>query len=480
MQRKFLSNLGILLFLNILIKPFYLLVVEAGVQNEVGSSEYGRYASLLSLSVLLNIFLDLGVNNFTSKSLAANTAHPRNLLSGIFGLRALMSILYFALVFACALVLGFRGEALVLLGMLGLNQLLSGLVLYLRSVLTGLMQFKQDALISILDRSLIIFLLAPILFHVVDFFPISIFSFVIAQTIGYLATLCVALFFVLSKTGKLRISWEPDFNRKILKESFPYALLVLLMMFYYKTDTIMLERMLPDGAYHAGVYARGYRLFEAGNMIGYLFAVLLLPILSKLFASGSNVSVIVNHAFRLLFFIAAVSMVSSWLWAETILNMVYTQDIEKATPIFQVLMTSFLFLMMGHLWSTVLTAYGDLKVLNWAALGAVVLNILLNLILIPKYEALGSAVASLITQFAVVLVQWLRAASLTKAHLPGAAMIRSLLFLTSMIISGYVLTINMHQSLLSLGIFLVLALLLSWIFGVFNLNRVKAILAEKD
>ena len=67
------------------------------------------------------------------------------------------------------------------------------------------------------------------------------------------------------------------FNMVILRKSFPYALLILLMGFYYRTDGIMLERMLENGAYEAGVYAQAFRFFEAGNMLAYLFGVLLFP-----------------------------------------------------------------------------------------------------------------------------------------------------------------------------------------------------------
>ena len=50
------------------------------------------------------------------------------------------------------------------------------------------------------------------------------------------------------------------------------ALLILLMTLYYRIDTLMLERLLPDGARQAGLYAQGFRFVEALNMLGYLFA----------------------------------------------------------------------------------------------------------------------------------------------------------------------------------------------------------------
>ncbi|MEZ4982583.1 MAG: hypothetical protein R2769_13570 [Saprospiraceae bacterium] len=54
------------------------------------------------------------------------------------------------------------------------------------------------------------------------------------------------------------------------KKSLPFALVILLMSLYTRMDVIMIENMLEDGKYQAGVYGAGYRLLDASNMIGYL------------------------------------------------------------------------------------------------------------------------------------------------------------------------------------------------------------------
>ncbi len=58
MQRIFFSNLVLMMFLNLLIKPIALFGIDATVQNRVGAAEYGLYFSLLNFSVILNMLLD--------------------------------------------------------------------------------------------------------------------------------------------------------------------------------------------------------------------------------------------------------------------------------------------------------------------------------------------------------------------------------------------------------------------------------------
>jgi len=72
MQKRFLSNLFLSLFLNFLIKPVSVLVIDAGVQRHVGNEAYGQYFALLSLTLITNIILDIGINNFTTRNIAQN------------------------------------------------------------------------------------------------------------------------------------------------------------------------------------------------------------------------------------------------------------------------------------------------------------------------------------------------------------------------------------------------------------------------
>jgi phosphatidylglycerophosphate synthase len=70
MKRKFVVNLIFAVGINLLIKPFWVLGVERGVQNAIGASEYGFYFSLFSFSFLFNVILDFGINNYNNTFIA--------------------------------------------------------------------------------------------------------------------------------------------------------------------------------------------------------------------------------------------------------------------------------------------------------------------------------------------------------------------------------------------------------------------------
>ena len=480
MQKTFLSNLTLLLALNLLIKPSYLLFVEAEVQNRVGAEVFGNYTALLSLSFLLNIFLDLGINTYTSRTVAQNQRIVAKHLENVLGLRLLLFGGYMILLIASALVLSYRGEDIQMIYWLGFNQLLAGSLIFVRSNLSGMMLFKKDAIISVLDRGLLLIGLGALLLahNKGDFF--DIYWLIYGQTFAYLGALLLSLFFLFRNTGKLKIKWQPLTQRAILKRSLPYALLVLLMMIYYKTDTIMLERMLDNGDFHAGIYAKAYRLFEASNMLGYLFATLLLPLFSVALKKREDVSPLVGNAFKIMIVGGAVLAGTSIIWPEFILGLLYDIEITETAPVFTTLMISFVFMLLTYLWGTLLTANGDMRTMNIIAVFAVVLNIVLNVILIPTYQAWGSAVASLSTQILVTVCQVIMCYRLIKLKLGASLITRVIVFLALLATLSYLITIipiGLEFKVLS---YPVVGVLLAFAVGLLRLVDIRSIIQSRS
>ena len=293
MLKKFLKNIALVLFLNLLIKPFWILGIDRTVQNVVGVADYGFYYSIFSFSFLLNILLDFGITNFNNKNIAQNNHLLRKHLSSIIVLKLLLAFIYLFISLICAFLIGYDSTQVLLLVILAFNQFLISFVLYLRSNLSGLHLFKVDSFISVLDRSIMIIICAILLWGNLPI-QFSIRWYVFAQTIAYFLTAVITLIIVFKKAKSkfLKLNWNLPFSLMIIKKSFPFAILVLLMTFYNRIDTVMMERMLPDasvskdymhsGEVQSGIYASAYRLLDATNMIAYLFSVLLLPLFAKM------------------------------------------------------------------------------------------------------------------------------------------------------------------------------------------------------
>ncbi|MFT4602905.1 MAG: O-antigen/teichoic acid export membrane protein [Arenicella sp.] len=405
MKGKFLSSLFLLVVLNLLVKPFYILGIDAEVQNRVGEEVYGNYYALLNFSFLLNILLDLGITNYNTRNIAQ---HPQLLAKHfykILSLRFALFGLYATFTLLSGALMGYNSNEFYILSILLVNQFLVAIIQFSRSNFAGLHLFKTDALISVLDRSLLIIFVSILLWTnwVGDTFQIE--WFIYAQTLAYGITAIVSVTALSKRIEQIKIGIKKTFSLVLLRQSLPYALLIFLMMMYNRIDAVMLERMLDDGDTQAGIYAQGFRILDAVNMFALLFAGLLLPIFARLIKKKEDISEMMYLAFRILVGISIVVSLVLFFHGSGLIKARYDSATWESVMSFSLLILSFVPVAITYVFGTLLTANGSLKQLNYMALFGLVLNIVLNAILIEDYKVIGAAGATLITQSITAVIQ---------------------------------------------------------------------------
>ena len=405
MKRKFVTNLALVLFLNLLVKPFWIFGIDRTVQNVVGADGYGFYFSLFSFSLLLNILLDLGITNFNNRSIAREPEKLQQYFSRIVGLKFMLAFFYAGICLLTGWILGYDKTQFSMLWALILNQFLASLILYFRSNISGLHFFRTDSLISVLDRTLVIIICGILLWGNVTNQAFRIEWFVYSQTVAYALTAFVTFGIVWYRAGYFRLHMDLPGFRKIIRQSFPFALLILLMTFYNRIDSVMLERILENGREQAGIYAQSFRILDAAGMFAFLFAGLLLPIFSRMLKKGQDIREMVRLSYTLIIVPAATLAGLGLYYGFEILDWMYNEHIETSSRIFPLLMFGFMAISTTYIFGTLLTANGNLRELNILASSAVILNIVLNLILIPERQALGAAISSLVTQVYMAVAQ---------------------------------------------------------------------------
>jgi len=140
-------------------------------------------------------------------------------------------------------------------------------------------------------------------------------------------------------------------------------------------------------------------------MIAFLFAVLLLPIFSKMIKLKENVEELVKLAFTILITLSVVVAVGSYFYSYELMDLLYIEHIDESASVFKYLMSGFVAISITYVFGTLLTANGNLKALNIVAASGMLISFILNFLLIPKLHALGSAYASISAQFVTAIIQ---------------------------------------------------------------------------
>jgi len=407
MQFKFLSNLILMVFLNLLVKPVAIFGIDAAVQNRVGVEEYGFYFALLNFTYIFNIILDFGITNYNTKYVAQYPNLVKRYMGKTFPLRLFLFVVYVVFSGLLAWTFGYDGRQWYFLAILIFNQFLISITFYFRSYFAGLLMFKIDILLSVLDKLLLILIAGWLLYGPAKNGLFQLEWFVWSQTASFGITACIAFVLIIWKVGIPRLHWSPVFNWVMLRKSFPYALLVLLMMLYQRVDAVMIERLNPGGVgrHEAGIYAQAFRILDAFVMFGMLFSNLLYPMFSRLIKQNESVRELLDSASRLLIGFSIVGAAFCFFYAPVILDVVYTPEIQEAVPTFQWLLLSLVPISIISLFGTLLTANGSLRVLNYLSFAGLLVNVGLNLFFIPWWGAFGASLATLLTQSGIAVLQ---------------------------------------------------------------------------
>ncbi|MCL2042363.1 MAG: polysaccharide biosynthesis C-terminal domain-containing protein [Bacteroidales bacterium] len=439
MKKNFLTGVGLIVLLNFIIKPVWVLGIERTVQNVVGASEFGFYFIIFSFSLIFNIILDFGLTNFNQRTISQHPQLLPKFLSGILSLKILLSLGYALILLLVALILRYDGREFHFLLVLGVNQILASYVLYMRSNITGMLLFKTDSVMSILDKLLMIIFCTLLLYGGFIRQPFKIEWFAYSQTASYLITAIIASIVVFGKTKRIKLTWNRALLLSLVKKTFPYALLSLLMSFYYRIDPMLMKEILPEniGVHEAGVYAMGYRLLDVLSSFSYLMSFFLLPLFARYIQLKQNLKDVITLAFSILITASVIAASACSFYAKELMDLMYLDNTVESTRVFQILIWGFVPISTSYVFGTLLTANGNLKSLNIIALVGITVNLLVNFLLIPRMMAVGSAFASLTTQLATVIVQLFVVRHIFKMNVGWNITIRLLSFIVGAVLICY-------------------------------------------
>lgn len=388
----FLKSFSGLVLLNVLVKPLWIFGIDRQLQVLVGHEEYGSYFSILSIGIILSFLADAGITNMLNRQLALQ--EPLH-LGRLLRLKTVLVLLYAGAVAAVAAGTGISRWDIV--GLVIAVQAGSSFLLFFRNVLTGHQRFTTDAWMSVLDKMLIILAAAPFLYPLFGPVHITLETFLSLHVAVLAVTLVIAYWSC--RTYFRGSGVRPASLPEIIRLTLPFSVLVLLMSVHSRLDAFLLERVHANGAYEAGVYATAYRLLDAGNTVGYLAASFLLPYISRNRAQEVLVRdtvVMLRH----LLLLAAISLLAFVaVYAGWVTDLLYGINDRYHSQVLLVTIAVLPAYYLIHLYGSLLNARGLFKPFIVIVVTAVVVNIALNVWLIPVWGALACGTAALVSQY---------------------------------------------------------------------------------
>jgi O-antigen/teichoic acid export membrane protein len=205
-----------------------------------------------------------------------------------------------------------------------------------------------------------------------------------------------------------------------------------------------------------------------------------LPVFSRMIRKKESVEQMSKLSFLLLFVPAFIITFGCMFYSSEIMDTLYNAHLEESSRVFKILIFSFLGMCTTYIFGTLLTANGNMRQLNIMAITAVLLNLTLNLILIPRFGVNGAAITNVSIQCFTSLVQIVLVLKIFKFKGNYPLLIRLSVFLAALIITGILVKKLPWDWYYSFGLYLAMGAIFSFISRLFSFKSLFNILTSAE
>jgi O-antigen/teichoic acid export membrane protein len=277
----------------------------------------------------------------------------------------------------------------------------------------------------------------------------------------------------------VKLNFKKVMMWSMIRQSWPYALLALLMTIYMRSDILMMKKLLPNGDEQNGVYAVANRLLEAANMLAVLIAGMLLPLFSNMIKRKEDLSSLIKMSITILILPAVGAASISWFYHMDVMMLLSKTSPVESGHVFKYVMISFVAMCVMYIFGTLLTANGNITLLNKLAAMALVINLTVNLFLQPKLGAKGAALSAVFTHSFIALTNMYYAIKNLKVKINTSYILRFFFVLITITISVGLAHYRGINLSIAICFSIVSSILMLFITRLLNIQQFKQLLQSR-
>ena len=224
----------------------------------------------------------------------------------------------------------------------------------------------------------------------------SVFWFAFATSVEYLA-LGLILILAYKKNGGPKLGVSIKKGESLLSKSYHYILSGLMVSIYGQTDKLMLKQML--GEVEVGYYATATAICAMWTFVLSAIIDALYPTIVKAYKQNGGIFERRNRQlYAIVFYVSVFVSICFMLLGDIVVEILYGDEFMPAVMPLKIITWYTAFSFLGVARSAWMVCNNKQKYLKFMYIPAIILNVVMNLLLIPLWGASGAALASLITQ----------------------------------------------------------------------------------
>jgi O-antigen/teichoic acid export membrane protein len=374
------------------------IVVTSVVARTLGDSGFGEWSSLLVVAQIAAYLSDLGLEQVGVQRAAAEPEREAEWIGATVALRGLVSVPATLISVVAVLLIADRPEMGVTGVALSATILLSG-----PNTVRALLQLRlrNDLNVAVTTFLSVVWAAAAIAVSILGGGLIALaVAFLVAEVAATVLQVVLGL-----RAGHIRLLGSRHLWRPLARVGLPIAVAGVLVLAYARIDQILVLEI--NGARAAGLYAAVYRILEQLGFFPLTVSMTLLPLVS---AAHPVDPLRVRRLFQVTTDYLAMGSLPALgfalVAAEPVITLIFGQEFADAAPALPILMGAFVMICFGYLSGNMVVVLNLQRRFLINAVIGLVLNVTLNLVLLPRYGFIAAAWATLATEIVVVGLTW--------------------------------------------------------------------------
>ncbi len=367
------------------------------VARYLGPEKYGVLNYVTSFVTVFSFLASFGIDNILVRDLVKSKENKEPILNTAFSLRIIGAISVIFIICMASLIFHNTGYITALIFIYSL-MLLSLSINVLEYFFQSEVKYKYIFWGQIISVSSV-YLLRLYLIHS----KLGTGWFIISLIFESLVYTLIMLFIFRKKYNSLKLRIDFSFAKKLISDSWPFVFTTAFALIYSKIDQVMIGKMLDN--HSLGIYSAGVKLAEIWYFIPVLICGVVLP--SIISAYKSDTALYKKRTRKLFQFITGLTALFAlfeFVFAKFIIFFIFGKAYAGSVGVLQVYTWAGVFIAMIITMNQTLTVENRTRLIMISSCASAGINILLNLIFIPKFGIIGSAWATFFSYASMPLI----------------------------------------------------------------------------
>ena len=362
------------------------------IARTLGPAGYGVYAFAFSFAEVYGVISDFGMSNLIIRDTSREKKYLARYVGNILFVETALSLIAYGFLFVLVGAMNLPQEKAVIVYIAVISYVLTALAQIVRATFKAHERMEYDATLNIIQQSVTVILGIGVLY-----FGYGLIALAMVFVLGSLINLIASLALVSVKFTRPAFRLNRRFLTYLVKEVPSFGLIVFFSLIYYKISTLLLSFIQGDAA--TGWFNAAYTMAFSLTFVPAAFMGALFPVISTLHISSRDLTrTIYNESFRYMLILGLPLAFGTTVLADKVIDIVYGSQFYNSAVVLQIVIWSIAILFLNFVLTTTLTSINLQRVVMYATGLGVVVNIILNLLVIPTFSYVGASYVMVATE----------------------------------------------------------------------------------